>query len=559
MYAENDDVKNSGIVDHEAYQAYEGVWDLIDDCVAGEAVIKSKTETYLSKTEGMASDPKYGEAIYARYLRNAQFPEYTYDYLSAVNGMLRQKDPTVNVPEKIEKEYLISPTDEANKTFMDIYGEVIDDVIKYSRCGILLDPPETMEMKADLFPNMIKYGTRSIRNWGYSIFNGRKIPTMILLDESFTSYENESLSAKTVEKFRFLGLKIKDVYYDSEGNLREIYLKEPLYYTYVGDRFTRAIFNPPAPDADGFAEVDGIEIRYPRLNGSYSNSIPFFCFGSTEMSLYPEKPLAYPICKGCLYLYGLNADFREYLYKTGFGIYFASGISSDKDIYVGTNKVCIVNDKDADLKLVESNGVGLSEYRLAIQNTIDYIKSLGLSILKNAGDESGTSVGKRISLRTSNLKSISKTIAEGFTQIIKKAAEWNGNIPQEGEEGIDSISIVPVTEFHTSPQLSDLLSISSTASADKVILSDYDIYLNLRAQNFTPVTTFDEWNMARKKTQEEKDARDLFLEKAKLQMQKDIEFESLKKKTLLDAEINKSKPEESVEANSKSKVEKDAN
>lgn len=559
MYAENDDVKNSGIVDHESYQAYEGVWDFIDDCVEGEAVIKSKRETYLSKTEGMASDPKYGEAIYARYLRNAQFPEYTYDYLSAVNGMLRQKDPTVNVPEKIEKEYLISPTDEANKTFMDIYGEVIDDVIRYSRCGILLDPPETMEMKADLFPNMIKYGTRSIRNWGYSIFNGRKIPTMILLDESYTSYENESLSAETVEKFRFLGLKIKDVYYDSEGNLRETYLKEPLYYTYVGDRFTRAIFNPPAPNADGFAEVDGTEIRYPRLNGSYSHSIPFFCFGSTEMSLYPEKPLAYPICKGCLYLYGLNADFREYLYKTGFGIYFANGVDSDKDIYVGTNKVCVVSSDKADLKLVESNGVGLSEYRLAIQNTVDYIKSLGLSILKNAGDESGTSVGKRISLRTSNLKSISKTIAEGFTQIIKKAAEWNGNIPQEGEEGIDSISIVPVTEFHNSPQLSDLISISSTAGADKVILSDYDIYLNLRAQNFTPVTTFDEWNMARKKTQDEKDARDLAMKKAELQMQKDIEYESLKKKTLLDAEINKSKPEESAEINAKNKIEKDVN
>ena len=44
-----------------------------------------------------------------------------------------------------------------------------------------------------------------------------------------------------------------------------------------------------------------------------------------------------------------------------------------------------------------------------------------------------------------------------------------------------------------------------------------------------------------------------------IQMQKDIEYESLKKKTLLDAEINKSKPEESAEINAKNKIEKDAN
>jgi hypothetical protein len=480
---------------HPEYDKYYDVWTRIDDCLEGSEAIHNAREKYLPKTEGMASDAQYGDVIYNRYLNNATYPEYAHDFFIASTGLLKQKDPQLNFPDVMVKEFVPSPSYEFSKSFLDVYSEVQDGVMKYSRCGVLLDMPDTNEKRFHDFPVMLTYDAYKIINWGYRKYHGRNVLAWVLIDESYDDADSPDFSRNRVSQYRFLGLKTQE----SDGSD----IDKPLYYTYTGGENIVGVFNPPRPSNDGTA-IDpnsGTSIIYPHNHGKYMNRIPFFCFTGTSMSLTPEKPISQSLCDACLNIYRLYADYREYLYKQGFAILFGKGMESDTVIYTGTNKAIIVQSTDADLKMVESSGNGLAEYRLAIANAEDYAKSLGLSILKGNGDETGVSVAKRQGFKTASLKSISKTLAEGFTQIAKTAAEWVG-LPQEQ---IDSISIIPNVDFSSTVTTSDMTILQNLADAETPILSEYDVYQNLRSRGVTALNTFDEYLTELKETRKNRD------------------------------------------------------
>jgi len=495
-----DDVltKKHSISNNSSYDKYLPVWNLVDDCIEGMDTIKQRGVRYLPMTEGMAADKVMGQKIYERYKHNALFPEYTHDFFIASTGLLKQKDPVFNFPDVMDDEFVPCPSYSTNKTLYDVYSEVQDEVMKYCRCGVLLDVPNTIEKNVHQFPVLLVYNTYKIFNWGYTNYNGRKILSWVLLDESYYNYENASFSPELQESYRFLGLKTRD----SAGNL----LKEPMYYTYTMGQDMKGIFNPPLPDADGITYTeDGVEIRYPHIQGRTMNHIPFYCFTGTGLSIEPERPLVQSLCNACISLYGLYADYREYLYKQGFGILFGSGFSTNDSIYSGVNKAILIESSDANLKMVESSGNGLAEYRLAVQNAELYAKSLGLSLLKSTGDETGVSVAKRQGFKTASLKSISKTVGEGFTLIAKDAALWAGL----SQEDIASITIVPNVDFSATAENSEMSVFQNIANADTLILSPYDVFQNLKALGKTVYATYEEYKEAVDEAQQEKDKYEL--------------------------------------------------
>lgn len=480
---------------HPQYDDYLEVWEMIDDCLGGSSNIKKKREKYLPKTEGMLADSQYGEVIYKRYLHGAMFPEHSQDFFIASTGLLKQKDPSLNFPDIMLTDFVPAPSYESEKSFLDIYGEVQDGVMKYSRCGVLLDPPDTINRSLHTFPLMSVYDTYKIINWGYTRYNGRKVLSWVLLDESYYATEGSDFNRVHKEFYRFLGLKTTD----ADGN----YLNTPIYYTYTGGSDIKSIFNPPMPDSDGVVldPETGVIVLYPNINGRFLDRIPFFCFTGTRMSLLPERPIVQSLCEACIHIYNLSADYKEYLYKQGFGILFGSGFETDSTIYTGANKAVIVNSADANLKMVESTGSGLAEYRLALAQSLDYAKSLGLAILKSTGDETGVSVAKRQGFKTASLKSISKTVGEGFVQIAKTAAEWAG-LPKQV---IDSIAITPNMDFSATQASSDITVFQNLINSAYPIMSDYDVYHNLRNLGKTVYNTYDEYRKDVESTRKEKD------------------------------------------------------
>ena len=528
---------SSTITTHPDYNEYIGVWEMIDDCLQGSRSIKAKSERYLPKTEGMAADSLMGDVIYKRYLHNAVFPEYASDYFTASTGLLKQSEPVLKFPEIMESDFTPSPSYIANKSLYDVYSEVQDGVMKYNRCGVLIDPPNDTEKSLHKFPVLLTYDTYSIINWGYREYKGRKVVAWVLLNESYYDTDGQHFSREQKLKYRFLGLKTHE---------NGIPVDKPMYYTYEGDESIVGIFEPPNPDSTGKAYVEGCLITYPSINGVYLEHIPFYCFTGTEMSLTPQRPICQSLCEACISIYGIYADYREYLYKQGFGILFGKGFETNDNIYTGVNKAVIVTADSADMKMVESSGNGLAEYRLALSEAMLYAKSLGLAILKGNGDETGVSVAKRQGFKTASLKSIARTVADGFIQIAKTAAYWAGLSKEE----IDGINIVPNIDFSCSTETSDLAVFQNLTNANVNIMSDYDTYLNLKAMGKTSYSTYHEYKTAVEETRKQ---RDTYLLQKKLHEQRkmnELSLQHQKNSAELQAELQQSlnpKPVQGVE------------
>ena len=473
----------NSIPQHPCYSTACSIWDSVDDCLAGEDKIKAKGEKYLPKTMGMKLDLKNGSVVYDAYKTRADYYEYPNDFYMAIGGLLRQKDPELNFPDEMDIKFVPSPSYTSNKSFLDVYSDVIDAVTKYARHGILWDIPENKDNAVDLYPIMVQYNARQIKHWGTTVYKGQQVINFVVLDESYESYDNQSLSQVEKCRYRFLGLKTMT----DDGQYE---LDNPVYYTYSGDEWDTAIFNPPFNPNDSVIEYGGHTIIFPSLKGRYMNYIPFWCFGTTRISLDMETPIIYPLCRASLALYRLSADYKEYLFKQGFAILFGHGFKTDNDIYVGGQKAIIVEDEKAQLDYVEISGVGLSEYRLALENQHQYCLQIGINIMKSTGDETGQSVLRRTTLRTASLKTIAKTIAQGMATVAKAAAYWRG-LPQSE---VDSISIIPNIDFSGSGNdTASLLNVYSIWSSDKQGLTDFSYYAYGKKEGFILENTYEEW------------------------------------------------------------------
>ena len=462
------------------YLNFQRKWEVIDDCLGGPDVIKAAGETYLHKTMGMRLDALFGESMYDDYVYKADFPDYTLQFLENMFGLLWQKEPIVDLPDEMTQMFLPAPAYVSNKSFFDVYRETSEKVLKYGRHGILLDVPDIGSKSADVYPLMIQYDTWQIKHWGTTVYKGREVLKFVVLDESFTDFETQDLSATERPKYRFLGLATKD----RKGNQ----LDTPIYYTYTGeDKFT-AIFDPPSPRADGTVDHEGKKIYFPRLNGQYAKQIPFFCFGSVAMELSPKEPILYPLCQACLSIYRSSADYAEYLYKQSFALLFGKGIQSDT-IYMGTQKAITVMDEKADLKFVEISGDGLEEQRVAYENKHKYAINIGMSLL-TGNNVTGESAKTTINVKTASLKSISKTLADGFIALCKFAGEWKGLSDSE----ISKINVQPNMEFASSSSAQSTINNFTVFNGGGMTSKDY--YNKQYSNGDTVYPNYEDWKAA---------------------------------------------------------------
>lgn len=498
----------NSIPEHSDYVFMRYKWDIIDDCLEGEDKIKLKGTCYLPKTMGMETDKQHGDEIYKAYKMRADYYDYPADFYMAIGGLLRQKDPELSFPDEMDTKFVPSPSYVSNKSFYDVYSDVIDYVTKYARHGILLDIPEGRDKAIDLYPVIVQYNARQIKHWGTTIYKGQEVVSFVVLDESYYSYDNASLSQIQKPRYRFLGLKTLT----DDGNNE---LDTPIYYTYSGETWDFGIFNPPYVPTG--VDVGGKTVYFPSLKGKTMPYIPFWCIGTTKIGLDVEKPIIYPLCKASLALYRLSADYKEYLFKQGFALLFGHGFKPDTDIYVGGQKAIIIEDEHASLDYVEISGVGLSEYRLAMEAQHQYALQIGINIMKSSGDETGQSVLRRTTLKTASLKTIAKTIAQGMTAVAKAAAYWRG-LPQKE---IDSITILPNIDFSgAANDTSSFMNVYSIWSSDVKGLSDYSYYAYGKKEGFITENTYDEWLEIVKAERESKKKEQLALASAEQKFSK---------------------------------------
>jgi hypothetical protein len=146
-------------------------------------------------------------------------------------------------------------------------------------------------------------------------------------------------------------------------------------------------------------------------------------------------------------IYRSDADYRQNLFMQGQDTFVTIGGGWDEtdEIRVGAGSR-IDLPQGGDAKYVGVTSSGLSEQRQALENLERRAATMGAQMLDSVSREreSGESLRIRVSARTADLNTIADTGAAGLEHILKIAAEWMGEDP-------DEVTVIPNKEFGQMP------------------------------------------------------------------------------------------------------------
>ena len=189
---------------HPKYKKQEPDWETMRDALAGERAILDNIRKYLPPPPGMnirgagdindilGASTKGLQSRYSHYISFAEWPEIVQMTLNALQGLIHEKPPTVELPDELA--YLIDTATPQGDTLNDLWESVTRETLSTGRIGLL----------AEIYLDqtyICPYVAESIINWTVlpKLLGGGS--TMVVLKEVRTvpkaedHYEHEEVTA----------------------------------------------------------------------------------------------------------------------------------------------------------------------------------------------------------------------------------------------------------------------------------------------------------------------------------------------------------------------------
>jgi hypothetical protein len=410
---------------HPDYSKYEDNWKTLRDFYEGSDKVKEEGTRYLPPTEGMRIDGmkagEYGLESYQAYKQRARVPEYVYDAIETLVGLMHQKDAIVELPPQLE--YLRDKASAIGEPLAALHRRINVEQLTTGRLGLLVDMPRVVD-QAKPQPYIALYPAESIRNWdNREHSNNHGELNMVVLDESGVVRE-DIFSWKIEKRYRVLVLGNPGVD-DPAGT------------------YSQAVFKDDALSFDASA------LREPNLRGKTLEHIPFVFINTKDLLSSPDVPPLKGLVETCKGIYQSEADYRQNLYmQSQETLVVVGGVRSNADraggegaIRVGAGARIDV-EKDGDAKYIGVSSAGLSEQRQALTTEHDRAKLKAGQLVQNNGSqmESGSALTTRFNAQTATLNQIAQTGAAGLEKALRVIAQWLG-----ADE--TKVKVTPNTEY----------------------------------------------------------------------------------------------------------------
>ncbi|MAR57109.1 MAG: hypothetical protein CMM93_08000, partial [Rickettsiales bacterium] len=172
---------------HPQYDAMVDTWQMCRDCVTGQRAVHAARDTYLPMLSGQERKQ------YDAYLKRALYMNATGRTVEGMVGMVFRKYPTIALPDalkEIELDIDMSGVSLAGKA-----QDIVTEVIKVGRAGILVDMPQAGETEEGVAPTISQtreqgirpylamYKAEDILNWTYERVNNQTQLTQVFLAE----------------------------------------------------------------------------------------------------------------------------------------------------------------------------------------------------------------------------------------------------------------------------------------------------------------------------------------------------------------------------------------
>ena len=443
------------------YEMYYDTWQQTRDAVKGSVAIKDKRARYLPVPDGEtgsegATNLRYaneehkgtGTLRYRNYIKRAVYTNFTGRTKNALVGAVFRKDPTIIVPAGLE--YLIDDATGDGLSLNQLAKDELSNLLEVGRAGFLVDYPEADAGLSvedvdllDLRASIVPYTAEQVINWKLNAIGGRKLLTLIVLEEDYPENEDE-FGHETKKQQRILRLS-------SEGYSQQIY-REEMPYT---DQF------------------------FPtKSDGSKWFEIPFvFCGAKNNDASIDDAPLA-GIADINIAHYRNSADYEESCFLTGQPTLFIThSLSAEQfaeynpnGIKLGSRAGHVLGETGAaNLVQAEPNSI----VREAMNSKMTEMVAIGARIVTDRG-QNETAEGARIRFASEN--SVLGDVVRNLSEALYTCIEWVGEFM--GFEGETDFYLN--TEFYDK-SVDPQLIMSMVTLLDREIIGEADIFDRLKS------------------------------------------------------------------------------
>lgn len=367
-------------------------WTKVEAASHGEEFVKQRGETFLPKPLGFNQQQDGGAAMYNAYLSRAQFPEWFEPTVSAMVGMIHDRNIAIEMPDRLKGILGKTPKGSSGRGVQveEFHRMITRGLLIYGRYGVLAEAPQSGGE-----PFLVGHKGHCVINWDLDFF---------VLDESQQVRKDFIWSLEPMYRV----LRLVDGRYEQE------------LWSTAGNRLVQNAESPIAVSATGGAQLD---------------FVPFYVGNAKEMTADIETPPLFGVATHALATYQLSADHRYQLYMSGQETLVA--INGQPPTSVGAGVVHHMTGSDElmpDLKYVGPDCKGIEAHERAMDINKSQAAIAGARMLaqdKGTSQESGDARRLRFASETANILTVARTSCSLLESGLKAAAIMSGLNPDD--------------------------------------------------------------------------------------------------------------------------------
>jgi hypothetical protein len=339
-----------------------------------------------------------------------------------MTGLIFRKKPELIYPTALQP--IVDDIDMAGSDIMAFAEQIVDELGRVSRVGILIDYPSTQtigltvaEAQAlGLRPYATIYKTESILDWRFERINNKQMLSMVKLKE-----------CKEVQVGEF-EYKVKDL-------IRVLDLFEGRYRVRVYEKAEKS--------ANNKTEWVLISEVFPLMNNAPIREIPFIFDSVNGLDSDVKKPLLLDLVNMNLSHYRLMADYKHGLLFTGLPTPTFWGVNLDDGdkLNLGSTEALVFANPEGHAEYLEFQGQGLGALKSAIDSEVELMSALGSRMLspEKRAVESGEAAAIHRSAENAVLASLAHSASNALTRTLQWLAMW--------ARASDDVSVTLNTDF----------------------------------------------------------------------------------------------------------------
>jgi hypothetical protein len=409
---------------HPDYDTNAFDWLRARDVLAGEDAVKSAGEKYLPRLDSQSDEE------FLAYRKRASFFNATARSAEGFIGLVFRRPPFVKVPESQSGvgralAAFLNDADMLGTTLPGYAKNVVSEVVGIGRAGSLIDWEGDVEKRA----YVSLYSAEQILNWRIERVNGRNVPTLIVLSETFSSNSKDEFELSFQQQIRVLKLVPGE-------NIKDDFGKRPFKYEV---EIWRPKENKRKTDK---VEWELFETRIPLRLGKPLPLIPFVFHGPRHSRPDVDKlPLADIIAVN-LDHYRLDADYKHGLHFTALPTAWVSGFDKSATLRIGSSTAWVSETPGATAGFLEFSGQGLTTFERAMDRDERLMAVLGSRLLEDQKRvaETAEAIQLRQTGENSALSAIATSVSESLTQVVRWIFWWNST--EEIPEAISGADVL---------------------------------------------------------------------------------------------------------------------